>query len=520
MPDINWGGDSSTAPFSSRLDETNGDLILAEDNGGSVVLLEWDGSTWQYRGPVEMNGEDISGVGTLTATDVTVSGTVDAGAVNTVDPELDGRPWTTTSPLTIDVSNYATPQEAANQIPRNPKHQVDLDVGAGNDFSTTDLIIPPIFGQSFNQNGEYSTFRVVGGQPAYTSFNSIAFAGGTGVTLRVRGIEFAGEVPYTNESASLEFYNVDEASVRNSNFAGSAVVGVQSYRSELQINQENEITGTYDHFANVKHNGTITVNKAVANNGFNAVSGNDLNETVWYRGGGHIYHDPQSIAVGGTNGLADSADGAGGATINTRTNTVIEGDGPVLDSYLKDGFEDGQILNRDTRISGSYIADTEIKHSARFRPEWTENFGSPSATAGAAQIPGNQTNDILATPSTHTYGTWEFTTEFQATPTVDQTRIQLIDDGSVKFTLNQRPGTNDVRLISVNGNGTVGTASVSYDADPHNWIVTRDESDNWTVERDGTQLITGTDGSGNESQSFKIDNITDSGLNVSRVDLY
>ena len=83
MPDINWGGDSSTAPFSSRLDEANGDLILAKDNSGGTVLLEYDGSTWQYRGPVEMNGDDISGVGTLTATDVTVSGTVDAGAVST-----------------------------------------------------------------------------------------------------------------------------------------------------------------------------------------------------------------------------------------------------------------------------------------------------------------------------------------------------------------------------------------------------------------------------------------------------
>jgi hypothetical protein len=81
MPDINWGGDSSTAPFSSRLDEANGDLILAEDNSGGTVLLEYDGTTWQYRGPVEVNGEDISGVGTLTATGVTVSGTVDASSV-------------------------------------------------------------------------------------------------------------------------------------------------------------------------------------------------------------------------------------------------------------------------------------------------------------------------------------------------------------------------------------------------------------------------------------------------------
>jgi len=46
------------------------------------------GQSTQNRGPVEMNGEDISGVGTLTATDVTVSGTVDAGAVNADDQTI------------------------------------------------------------------------------------------------------------------------------------------------------------------------------------------------------------------------------------------------------------------------------------------------------------------------------------------------------------------------------------------------------------------------------------------------
>jgi hypothetical protein len=86
MPDINWGGDSSTAPFSSRLDEANGDLILAEDNSGGTVLLEYDGTTWQYRGAVDMNGENISGVGTLTATDVV------ADSVSTDDIKTETEP--------------------------------------------------------------------------------------------------------------------------------------------------------------------------------------------------------------------------------------------------------------------------------------------------------------------------------------------------------------------------------------------------------------------------------------------
>ena len=67
MPDINWGGDAASAPFKSRFDDESGNLILAETDTGTA-LFEWDGSAWQFRGPVEMNGEDVSGIGSLTAT--------------------------------------------------------------------------------------------------------------------------------------------------------------------------------------------------------------------------------------------------------------------------------------------------------------------------------------------------------------------------------------------------------------------------------------------------------------------
>ena len=78
MPDINWGGDAAGAPFTSRLDDESENLILAETDTGTA-LFEWDGGAWQFRGPVEMNGEDVSEVGSLTAT----SGNFDS--VNTED---------------------------------------------------------------------------------------------------------------------------------------------------------------------------------------------------------------------------------------------------------------------------------------------------------------------------------------------------------------------------------------------------------------------------------------------------
>ena len=67
MTNINWDGDAASAPFKSRFDDASGNLILAETDTGTA-LFEWDGSAWQFRGPVEMNGEDVSGIGSLTAT--------------------------------------------------------------------------------------------------------------------------------------------------------------------------------------------------------------------------------------------------------------------------------------------------------------------------------------------------------------------------------------------------------------------------------------------------------------------
>ena len=94
MPDINWGGDAAGAPFTSRLDDENENLILAETDAGTA-LFEWDGSAWQFRGPVEMNGEDVSGIDSFTAT----SGDFDS--VNT--GELNNREATLT---TDDTGQY------------------------------------------------------------------------------------------------------------------------------------------------------------------------------------------------------------------------------------------------------------------------------------------------------------------------------------------------------------------------------------------------------------------------------
>ena len=133
MPDINWNGDAESAPFTSRLDDASGNLILAETDTGTA-LFEWDGSAWQFRGPVEMNGEDVSGIGSLTATSGNFdSVNTDEATIGDVDSffgsEGDLIPLFTTSFGRVDITFDNTEFErvtGANDAPQPNLDFVDL----------------------------------------------------------------------------------------------------------------------------------------------------------------------------------------------------------------------------------------------------------------------------------------------------------------------------------------------------------------------------------------------------------
>lgn len=71
---INWGADATDARYRTEDTGNGANFVVAEDLDGQTVLLEYDDSAtpseWKVRGPVEMNSNDISGVGTITASTV------------------------------------------------------------------------------------------------------------------------------------------------------------------------------------------------------------------------------------------------------------------------------------------------------------------------------------------------------------------------------------------------------------------------------------------------------------------
>jgi hypothetical protein len=69
---INFGADATDAKWRTEHDTANSKFILAEDLDGSTVLLEYDetASEWVARGPVNLDGNDLSNVGTVSASAV------------------------------------------------------------------------------------------------------------------------------------------------------------------------------------------------------------------------------------------------------------------------------------------------------------------------------------------------------------------------------------------------------------------------------------------------------------------
>jgi len=93
---INWGANATDAKYRTEDTGDGADFIVAEDLDGGTILLQWNDTAgqWESQGPVELNGNDVSGVGTLTATTVSTdeinnnSYFVPAGAMDSGDISL------------------------------------------------------------------------------------------------------------------------------------------------------------------------------------------------------------------------------------------------------------------------------------------------------------------------------------------------------------------------------------------------------------------------------------------------
>jgi len=84
---IHFGDDAADARYRIQdTSSTGGDLVLAEDLDGGTVLLEYDysASEWVSRGPVNLDGNDITNAGSITADTLEATDSITDPEGNTV----------------------------------------------------------------------------------------------------------------------------------------------------------------------------------------------------------------------------------------------------------------------------------------------------------------------------------------------------------------------------------------------------------------------------------------------------
>ena len=97
---INFGESETEATYQIQdTDSTGGgNFVVAKDTNANTVLLQYDPDTdtWEYAGDVDINGGNVSGVGTLTADSVNTGDLV-------VDDHLSNRHWELVGEITEDI---------------------------------------------------------------------------------------------------------------------------------------------------------------------------------------------------------------------------------------------------------------------------------------------------------------------------------------------------------------------------------------------------------------------------------
>jgi len=123
---IHFGDDAADARYRIQdTSSTGGDLVLAEDLDGGTVLLEYDysASEWVSRGPVNLDGNDITNAGsisadTLDAGDLTIKKDGSFGAIDKIaNYQYDSGP--NSFDETRDVSGVSQTAATISQLPDN-----------------------------------------------------------------------------------------------------------------------------------------------------------------------------------------------------------------------------------------------------------------------------------------------------------------------------------------------------------------------------------------------------------------
>lgn len=157
--------------------------------------------------------------------------------------------------------------------------------------------------------------------------------------------------------------------------------------------------------------------------------------------------------------------------------------------YLVDDWGDSALTGRTNPVTGQYVSGADGKLRSFYRPEWTTENGSPSASGGSLVLPdGSETRQSVERDTNFSVGEWTFQFERQS----------AASEGLLLLYIARESGQNEVRLDIEQGGAfelvekdsdtvtTIISTTWPDDEQPHEVSVTRDSLGNWELFFDGT----------------------------------
>jgi len=168
---------------------------------------------------------------------------------------------------------------------------------------------------------------------------------------------------------------------------------------------------------------------------------------------------------------------------------------PYVRQYeIYDDWDDSRLTDRRVTVEAF-----RCKEQSNFRPEWTTESGSPSASGGELVLPaGDTTVQIVDAPSSFDTGTWEVDL-LEHTASTGAVVFRLIFQDADNWWSGWWRLYEGYQKLVKDDAGTVtavidtGTGVIADDGTYHTYKYTRDSDGNWEMFQDGSSLGTATD---------------------------
>lgn len=186
----------------------------------------------------------------------------------------------------------------------------------------------------------------------------------------------------------------------------------------------------------------------------------------------------------------------------------LSGADSILYVFLDD-WEDNKLTDRDDRATTPSPLLGANEFSQVFRPEWTTESGSPSASGGVLVLTaGDATAQTISLDTTLFVGTWEFDVTKQADGTAGAIRFEFYSGGSLVYYWRWDNSDGYMIYDEVDGADVISVTHAE-DTATHAVKITRASGGDWELFFDGASDGTATDATTTSIDEIRINNIED-----------